>query len=416
MLKLPAQFLGIIIGSILIVATLPVPAQAEGEQLEFSMIHQMFIFKADILAQIVQADLQAIGVTADIGSYTGWELSRRMREGNFDTVVGALTGPSYADTDCILYLAHALEALELGFRGTLLYGVPPNPEIDAKLQQARTSFNTTERQRLYQDVQWLTHKETPYVPLVDAPFYTAFVKGLTGFKIYPMGFWLSSFANASKPGLDTIVIAQLEDVNSALDPAEISLAYDWSVHRQIYDGLYNPSPTSWEPIPALATNYSRSEDGTEWTFSLRQGVKFHDGTPFNASAVVFTFERMMNWDNMSSEYFKKEWAPKVGVWFDAFLTSVFASVQALDLYTVKFTLAYPVSFFLKMLAMPMCAIVSPTEHIPRYPRDVVVGTGPYEFKTYISESTTTLERFEGYWGAPAKTPRLRRRFMWWIRR
>ncbi|MFQ5981255.1 MAG: ABC transporter substrate-binding protein [Candidatus Heimdallarchaeota archaeon] len=336
-----------------------------------------------------------------------WEVLRRAQIGDYDLLSFHYTFPSYGDTDGNLYPVHAHEAIEMGSKGSWFYGVPQNPAIDASLQQARTSLDETERERLYQDIQWTIHKEVPFIPLANAPFYSATVKGLEGLHQHPLAYFYDVYANVSKPGLETLVIAVIIDVySSSLDPAGLGSGIDRLITRQIYDGLYNLPADSMEPIPALATNYTSSDDMKEWTFSLRQGVNFHDGTPFNASSVVFTFERMMNWENTSSEYYSKEWAPKLSLAYNAIMKSAIKSVEALDPYTVKFSLTNSLPFFLKLLAFPGFAIVSPSEHIPRYPSDFATGTGPYEFGKWVAGASITLERFDGYWGAPAKTQTL----------
>ena len=96
--------------------------------------------------------------------------------------------------------------------------------------------------------------------------------------------------------------------SATMDPGEMTAAPDWKPVGQIFDTLVRYDQTM-QIIPHLATSWETSDDGLEWTFNLRQDVKFHDGTPLNAEAVVFTFERAYNedhpahaigtWDNWS---------------------------------------------------------------------------------------------------------------------
>ncbi len=83
--------------------------------------------------------------------------------------------------------------------------------------------------------------------------------------------------------------AQGEPVD--LDPAIITDGISSRITRQIYEGLVKYKGATTEVVPALAEKWTASADGTVWTFTLRRNVKFHDGTPFDAAAVVWNFER-----------------------------------------------------------------------------------------------------------------------------
>ncbi len=71
--------------------------------------------------------------------------------------------------------------------------------------------------------------------------------------------------------------------------------------RQMYDTLITYKPGTSELAPGLATEWTPNADGTEWTFTLREGVTFHDGTPFNAEAVCFNFDRWYNLPNAAAQ-------------------------------------------------------------------------------------------------------------------
>ena len=93
-----------------------------------------------------------------------------------------------------------------------------------------------------------------------------------------------------------IVFAQSADAGT-LDPANQTSANSLAPASHIYEGLIGFNPGTTETISALATSWDVSDDNLEWTFNLREGVKFHDGTDFNADAVVFNFERWWDLDN-----------------------------------------------------------------------------------------------------------------------
>jgi peptide/nickel transport system substrate-binding protein len=153
--------------------------------------------------------------------------------------------------------------------------------------------------------------------------------------------------------------------------------------RHIYENLVKRDPTTNELVPWLATSWE-TPDATTWIFHLRQGVKFQDGTPFNAEAVKFTFERIMD--------------PKVGAPRASLLTPI-QSIDVVDDATVKITTKAPYGAFLAALAHPNAEIVSPTA-VKKY-GDLMknpVGTGPYMLKEWVSGDHITMVRNPDYWG------------------
>ncbi|MGQ9888773.1 MAG: ABC transporter substrate-binding protein [Aggregatilineales bacterium] len=153
--------------------------------------------------------------------------------------------------------------------------------------------------------------------------------------------------------------------------------------------------------PGLATEWRVSDDGLTWTLKLAEGVTFHDGTPFNAEAVVWNFERWRFTDHPQHfpeqvfEYYECQWGG-----FDD--DSLITNVEATGEYEVTFTLSDPVAAFLNNMAMPMFAIHSPTAvqtHGANYgtPDVGYVCTGPYMFESWVSDSQVVLRRNPNYW-------------------
>ncbi len=93
------------------------------------------------------------------------------------------------------------------------------------------------------------------------------------------------------PGV--LVVGQIAEPKS-LDPHAVTAVNDFRILMNVYDGLVRYKDATLEVEPSLATSWSISEDGKEYTFELRQGVTFHDGTPFNAESVAFNFDRMLD--------------------------------------------------------------------------------------------------------------------------
>jgi peptide/nickel transport system substrate-binding protein len=136
--------------------------------------------------------------------------------------------------------------------------------------------------------------------------------------------------------------------------------------------------------PDLATSWTQSKDGLTWTFKLRKGVKFHDGTPFNAEAVKYNFDRFLG----------PEKPLKSGLH-----DPIIKSVDVVDDYTVRFNLKAPFAFFLNNLAHSASGIVSPAAH-KKWGKDLTlhpVGTGPFKFVEWVRGDHITLVRNDDYY-------------------
>lgn len=172
---------------------------------------------------------------------------------------------------------------------------------------------------------------------------------------------------------------------NTLDPAFARENSSALIISNIYEGLVKSTGTI-EVEPSLATSWQVSADGLEWTFELREDVKFHDGTPFNAQAVKINVERQLQ-NNGEMTY-----AP--------FVFGLIKKVEVIDQYKVLFSLYHPYSPLLKNLAMPFAApIVSPNA-LKTYGDDFwkhPSGTGPFELKKWSPESVLLTSNHD-YWG------------------
>jgi peptide/nickel transport system substrate-binding protein len=192
-----------------------------------------------------------------------------------------------------------------------------------------------------------------------------------------------------------------------LDPADYDDGQTAARAEQIFETLYEFDGATTNVRPCLATSYTVSADGKEWTFKLRQGVKFHDGTPFNADAVIWNFARQ--WDPShpfhTEEYATltwEYWHDVIGWGFKGEEGAVMKDIVKVDDYTVKFVLSTPSGPFLLNIALFSNGIASPAS-FEKYKTDAFlhpVGTGPFMFQEWVKDDHITLVKNPDYWGKP----------------
>jgi peptide/nickel transport system substrate-binding protein len=244
----------------------------------------------------------------------------------------------------------------------------------------------------------------------------------------------TSKAGLAVPNPDTIIEEVSDSPSTGFDPA-----IEWGARGNIvmenimenlvtYDG---PNPDKF--IPWLAQSWEVSPDGLVYTFHLRQGIKFQDGTPFNATAVKYSIDRavLLHAEGgpeiliatssampikggpryYSSDSINKYNATEAKAYLAA------GGVKVLDPYTVQITLEHPYLATIATMAFTVASIVSPSYVIANCPgsaempgvvpgiacdfiRMHPLGTGPYKFVEYTPKVRTVLTSFDGYWGGP----------------
>ena len=182
-----------------------------------------------------------------------------------------------------------------------------------------------------------------------------------------------------KGGEITVGIAQ--DLDDSLDPHQTVAAGTREVLFNIFEGLVKPN-SDGEMIPAVAEKYTLSEDGTTYTFTLREGVKFHNGQTVTAEGVVYSINRCAAVPEGQEK-------PLVAAF------SAVKSVEALDEKTVAVTIAQRDLEFISY----MTAAIIPADYENQ--DTAPVGTGPFRFVSRTPQQDFVMERFEDYWGAPA---------------
>ncbi len=220
----------------------------------------------------------------------------------------------------------------------------------------------------------------------------------------------------------TLVFASAADPKT-LDPALVSDGESLRPIRQMMEGLVTLKPGSTIVSPSLALGWTVSKNRLSWTFTLRKGVKFQDGTPFNAAAVCFNFNRWFNfkgpfqspdatyyWQTVFGGFHHPEaGSPQGG--------SLYKGCKALKNGSVRIYLNQPSGAFIGSLAIPSFSMQSPTA-LQKYGADEgtvtggvfratgsygtqhPTGTGPFKFQSWTLRDKLVLVRNTGYWGKP----------------
>ena len=202
----------------------------------------------------------------------------------------------------------------------------------------------------------------------------------------------STGTSSDKDGAAEQLIVLTGSDASTFDPHFCTDSATEIFNKNMYNNLvcFN---SAMELQPELAEEWSISDDGMTWTFKLRQDVRFHDGTPFNAEAVKKTFERVLDEANGS---------PRRSV-----LVAI-SDIEAVDDYTVAITTDVQTGALLQQLAHPVAAIISP-EALETYGDDYSqhpVGTGPYKFVEWKVGEELVLERNTDYFGGAPSVEKL----------
>ncbi len=181
----------------------------------------------------------------------------------------------------------------------------------------------------------------------------------------------------------TLTVVRLSDATK-LDPHFITdIPSANIIYQKVYETLVEPDK-DMNIQPLLATEWNVIDD-TTWEFKLKEGVTFHDGTPFNAEAVKATFDRLLD-PNIGSPQREK--------------FAMINEVKVIDEYKVQLLLDYPYAPLLSILASSEGSIMSPKalaenqETLAEKP----VGTGPFVFKEWKTGQEISLEKNEDYWG------------------
>lgn len=269
-----------------------------------------------------------------------------------------------------------------------------NPEMDALLTSAATATDPADREDLYQQIGELYAEDVPTIPLFWEPEFITFRKGIEGVAIggsFEFNYNVLSFTDEAVPASgspDTIIIGTTDEVNS-LDANDAYATHDWEIIKNTGTALMSYTPGTTELVPGAAADFPViSDGGLTYTFTLKEGLKFADGTPLTAQDYVYSWERLNALEGQVSG-----------------LVQVYVqSVEAPDDLTVVYHLNSPIGFFNALAATAPFVPVNPNtftmDAINAYP-ETLDGIGAYRMVSNVPGEQLVLEANPYYTGEDA---------------
>jgi ABC-type transport system substrate-binding protein len=415
-----------VIFSVLIIASMVLAACAKKPTAEitlsFRVVDRAYLPSPDKVAQEIQAQLKEVGIDVTL---------KEMESAAFIDATSAgqeafyLLGwnADYPDATNF-YDYHFGNANNLQF-GTLY------PDMVAEISAAAQLSDPAERQAHYDKVNQLLKDYFMMIPVAHGGSSTVYQANVKGAHSSPLGNEVFSVVDN---GTDTFVWMQNGEPSSLWCSDETD-GETLRACEQVYESLLAFSVGGTDVIPALAESYEANADLTEYTFKLREGVKFHNDADFEANDVVASLAAQ--WDAASPNHVGRTGTFEYfGAFFGAFLNAEsvvaemvdtdgllsltapdceyggqFKSIEAVDPATVKFTFCYPDPAFPSKVAFSVFNIQD-KDFLDANTGDSVKmsetpnGTGPYVVKAWNRGDSVVYEAFEGYWGDKALTKNL----------
>jgi peptide/nickel transport system substrate-binding protein len=202
---------------------------------------------------------------------------------------------------------------------------------------------------------------------------------------------------------DTTLVISIAADPTGFDPEAVANNTSGFIMATVFDSLVRYKPGTTEVEPGLAQSWDISPDRLTYTFHLRTGITFHDGSKFNAAEYIRTLDRQLKKDDPNTIY---KTGPVEG--YEDFTFGSVASYSAVDENTVQFKLKEPSAAFLNSLAMVWNGVVS-YEAAAKYGKDFrnhPVGTGPFIFREWKSRDQIVLDANPNYWKGKPKLDRI----------
>ena len=190
----------------------------------------------------------------------------------------------------------------------------------------------------------------------------------------------ASSAESANKAANAVTVGIAQDLDNSLDPHKAVAAGTKEVMFNVFEGLVKPT-SSGDLIPAVAESYTVSDDHLTYTFTLREGVQFHNGDAVTAEDVVYSLKRVA--------------APTETGVVQVEALSIMADVVAVDEKTVVLTLTEPSNEFISYLTIA----ILPADYTEQDTKPV--GTGPFKFVSRSAQESIVMEKFDGYWGEGA---------------
>jgi len=343
------------------------------------------------VTEAVQAMLAEVGITATLTTYD-W--------GTYlDTVI---VPPEQAEHDAYM-LGWGTVTLDADYGLFALFHSsqwPPannvsyyeNPEVDALLDEARVTPDRAVREGLYKDAIEIIWDDAPWLFLHNEGQVNAVRSNVSGLIHHPLENILAWDASIDGEAQDLIVAIGAEPEN--LDPLKMMSAPAATVAEHMVQTLIYLD-VDGALLPSLAETWEPTEDGLAWDLKLREGVSFHDGTPFNAEAVKYNLDRFMA---------KGDFEGGEAAVF-SFLLGEVTEVEVVDEYTVRLYLGQEFAPIASHLSHSFIGMHSPASLEALDAGGYVeapVGTGPFKYVAWNRGEEIVMEKNEDYWGgAPA---------------
>ncbi len=290
-----------------------------------------------------------------------------------------------------------------------------NATMDKWLKLEAGTVNDNFRAGNFTNIQNKSAVDVPYIPLWQASADIEYKSSISGVYLHPVSFKYFVISGATQLNVGTT------DSVVCLDPACAYDYYSIEVINQVFDTLLVYSPTNATLLPGLATtvptvaNGGISPDSMNYTYHLRQGVKFSDGSAFNATVMKWSIERAMGLGDPASGnpyYGGGNYAGSAGfLLFDSgnlgninYANGHNTNITIVDNYTIRFHLKQPTAFFNEIMAFSVAAPVSMASYkytapatIPPDDKSHIVGTGPYMVSDYSLDKQVVLVKNPNYY-------------------